>query len=409
MRSVRERRRADCGHPAGGAARLARGFADSAQDARGRATRRGRGHGGNRFNRAVGSRGGFALAGIHAREGRFAPSSGRRRGRSADQGEGRRVMNVRVLFATPLLLSLPALAEPRLIVPPDGVVFGEVPAGTNVSGRVELRNGGNVPVHVSRVKACCGATAELSPRAIPPNGVATLSVSLQVQDVGPFSKTIRLSCDDPEQPLVSVPVTGTVVAGADVSKREDMPSRHDGDPVFLLVFGGVLSMVVLVDLLWRPARDAPWRRRARRWLALVNRIGIGGLFIYTGCVKMGDWDAFAELVSRYDMLPSACVRSFAVALPFAEALAGAALAFSPWTRLAAGLVAGLLLVFMAALAQAAVRGLDVSCGCFGGPLHRARLELLLALGRDALLLIPSLWLAMRAGKAARSQKTSPQA
>lgn len=316
-------------------------------------------------------------------------------------------MNVRFLFAVPLLLSLPALAAPRLVVPPEGIAFGEVPAGTNVSGRVALRNGGNVPVQVSRVKACCGATAELSPRAIPPNGVATLSVSLQVQDVGPFSKTIRLSCDDPEQPLVSVPVTGTVVA--DVPEREDVPSRHDGISVCIFVFGGVLSMVVLVDLLWRPAHDAPWRRRARRWLALVTRIGIGGLFIYTGCVKMGDWDAFAELISRYDMLPSACVRPFARTLPAVEALAGAALAFSPWTRPAAGLVAALLLAFMAALAQAGVRGLDVSCGCFGGPLHRARLELLLALGRDALLLIPSLWLAMRAGKAARSQKTSPQA
>ena len=322
-------------------------------------------------------------------------------------------MNIRFIFAIPLLLSFSVLAAPRLVVPPEGVAFGEVPVGTNVSGKAELRNGGTVPVHVSRVKACCGATAELSPRAIPPNGVATLYVSLQAQDVGPFSKTIRLSCDDPEQPLVSVPVTGTVVAGADVSKREEMPSRHDGISVCIFVFGGILSMVVLVDLLWRPARDAPWRRRARRWLALVTRIGIGGLFIYTGCVKMGDWDAFAELVSRYDMLPSACVRPFARTLPAVEALAGAALAFSPWTRPAAGLVAALLLAFMAALAQAAVRGLDVSCGCFGGPLHRARLELLLALGRDALLLIPSLWLAMRTGKAARpeilSQIPSPQA
>jgi len=316
-------------------------------------------------------------------------------------------MNVRVLFATPLLLSLPVLAAPRLVVPPEGIAFGEVPAGTNVSGKVELRNGGTVPVHVSRVKACCGATAELSPRAIPPGGVATLSVSLLTQDVGPFSKTIRISCDDPEQPLVSVPVTGTVVA--DVPEREDVPSRHDGHSALFLVFGGVLPIAVLVDILWCPAHDAPWRRRARKGLAYVVRIGIGGLFIYAGCVKMGDWDAFAELVARYDMLPSAGIRPFACTLPAVELLAGAAFAFSPWTRSAARIVAALLLAFMAALAQAAVRGLDVSCGCFGGPLHGARLELLLAIGRDVLLLIPSLWLAMRAGKAARSQKTSPQA
>lgn len=318
-------------------------------------------------------------------------------------------MNVHVLFATPLLLSLSALAAPRLAVPPEGVVFGEVRTGEVVSGTAELRNVGTDPVAVSRVKACCGATAELSPRAIPPNGVATLSVSLLAQDVGPFSKTIRLSCDDPEQPLVSVPVTGTVVAGGDVSRHEDKPSRHDGYSALLLVFGGVLTMAVLVDLLWRPTDDAPWRRRVRRCFAYVARIGIGGLFIYAGCVKMGDLEAFAELVARYDMLPSACVRPFARTLPAVEALAGAALAFSPWTRLATGIVASLLLAFMAALAQAAVRGLDVSCGCFGGLSHGARTELLLAIGRDALLLIPSLWLAMRAGKAARLQIPSPQA
>jgi len=73
----------------------------------------------------------------------------------------------------------------------------------------------------------------------------------------------------------------------------------------------------------------------------------------------------------------------------------------------------LLMAFMAALAQAVVRGLDVSCGCFGGFAGGTRAELLFALGRDALLLIPSLWLAMRHGKAARpeilSQIPSPQA
>lgn len=128
-------------------------------------------------------------------------------------------------------------------------------------------------------------------------------------------------------------------------------------------------------------------------------------------VVCGDDPATADRYeARNDALRSiARRRDLARTLPAVEALAGAALAFSPWTRPAAGLVAALLLAFMAALAQAGVRGLDVSCGCFGGPLHRARLELLLALGRDALLLIPSLWLAMRAGKAARSQKTSPQA
>ena len=59
---------------------------------------------------------------------------------------------------------------PSARMPLDGVAFGEVPVGSNAVGRIELRNEGNAAVSVSRVKACCGAKAELSAMKIPPNG-----------------------------------------------------------------------------------------------------------------------------------------------------------------------------------------------------------------------------------------------
>ncbi len=49
-------------------------------------------------------------------------------------------------------------------------MFGEVAVGSNVVGKVVLRNEGNAAVSVSRVKACCGAKAELSAMKIPTNG-----------------------------------------------------------------------------------------------------------------------------------------------------------------------------------------------------------------------------------------------
>ena len=61
-------------------------------------------------------------------------------------------------------------AAPRLAVPPEGGAIGEVAVGSNVVGRVEIRNVGSATVSVSRVKACCGAKAELSAMKIPPNG-----------------------------------------------------------------------------------------------------------------------------------------------------------------------------------------------------------------------------------------------
>ena len=61
-------------------------------------------------------------------------------------------------------------AAPRLAVPSEGVAFGEVALGSNVVGKVVLRNEGSATVSVSRVKACCGAKAELSAMKIPPKG-----------------------------------------------------------------------------------------------------------------------------------------------------------------------------------------------------------------------------------------------
>ena len=69
-----------------------------------------------------------------------------------------------------ILISSVAFAAPRLIVPSEGIAFGEVAVGSNVVGKVVLRNEGSATVSVSRVKACCGAKAELSAMKIPPNG-----------------------------------------------------------------------------------------------------------------------------------------------------------------------------------------------------------------------------------------------
>ena len=69
-----------------------------------------------------------------------------------------------------ILISPVALATPRLEVSPEGIAFGEVAVGSNVVGKVVLRNEGSTTVSVSRVKACCGAKAGLSAMKIPPNG-----------------------------------------------------------------------------------------------------------------------------------------------------------------------------------------------------------------------------------------------
>ena len=106
-----------------------------------------------------------------------------------------------------------ALAAPRLAIPPDGVSFGEIAAGEAATKSVEIRNVSSSPVAVSQVKGCCGADAALSPMLIGPHASATLTVSLKAMLPGEFSKHVQILCDDPESPVVVVPVTGTAVEG----------------------------------------------------------------------------------------------------------------------------------------------------------------------------------------------------
>lgn len=93
------------------------------------------------------------------------------------------------------------------------MAFGEIAAGERASRSIELRNASSAPVFVSQVKACCGADALLSPMRIGPMSAATLSVSLGPLLPGRFSKEVQILCDDPESPVVVVPVTGTAAEG----------------------------------------------------------------------------------------------------------------------------------------------------------------------------------------------------
>ena len=104
-----------------------------------------------------------------------------------------------------------ALSATRLTIPPEGVAFGEIAAGESASKSIELRNVSSSPVAVAQVKGCCGADAALSAMRIEPSSSATLSVSLKAMLPGEFSKHVQIICDDPECPVINIPVTGSAV------------------------------------------------------------------------------------------------------------------------------------------------------------------------------------------------------
>ncbi len=101
-------------------------------------------------------------------------------------------------------------------------------------------------------------------------------------------------------------------------------------------------------------------------LSLLVRVALGGVFLYAGVIKAYDVRGFADDIANYQLLPAALVPLAAAALPWVEIGAALALIAGRWTRAASLLVGAMMAVFTVALLQAFARGIDLTCGCFGG-------------------------------------------
>ena len=129
------------------------------------------------------------------------------------------------------------------------------------------------------------------------------------------------------------------------------------------------------------------------FVGLAIRLGAAGIWLAAGIAKIADLAHFHDQVRQYDILPHVFEAPFAYTLPFAEVAVGLYLAVGLLVRPAALLACALMVVFIAAQAQAWARGLVLDCGCFGS-LARERVGLWTIL-RDVGLGLPSLVAAVR--------------
>ncbi|HEY0946170.1 MAG TPA: MauE/DoxX family redox-associated membrane protein [Opitutaceae bacterium] len=104
--------------------------------------------------------------------------------------------------------------------------------------------------------------------------------------------------------------------------------------------------------------------KTKPWL-LVARLVLAGLFVYAGSAKALAPAAFAADIANFRLLPLFESGLLAVYLPWLEILAGGALLIGRWRAGGALVVALLSAVFLGALLSARLRGLDITCGCFG--------------------------------------------
>lgn len=101
-----------------------------------------------------------------------------------------------------------------------------------------------------------------------------------------------------------------------------------------------------------------------KYIALAARIILGAVFMYASFDKMANPEAFANIIDNYHLLPYQLVNGLAIFLPWLEFITGLFLITGKWIKASLTIYNVLLVVFIIALAQALIRGLDISCGCF---------------------------------------------
>jgi uncharacterized membrane protein YphA (DoxX/SURF4 family) len=123
-----------------------------------------------------------------------------------------------------------------------------------------------------------------------------------------------------------------------------------------------------------------WQGNINLWVYRILRIIIGGVFVYSGAVKIMDVKGFARMVSQYDLVPDTLLAPVAYGLPVLELLAGIGLIFEiPWALTA---ISGMLVIFIGVLWYGVLQGLDIDCGCFSTEELKGQDSLRKALYRD---------------------------
>jgi putative oxidoreductase len=106
-------------------------------------------------------------------------------------------------------------------------------------------------------------------------------------------------------------------------------------------------------------------RRTSNIPSRVVEVIVGGIFIYAGVLKMLDPVRFASDIDNYKILPWTIGVALGFYLPWLEIFCGVAVVLRFLYGGALSILTVLILVFTLATVAAKVRGLDITCGCFG--------------------------------------------
>ncbi|HEV7654102.1 MAG TPA: MauE/DoxX family redox-associated membrane protein [Mycobacteriales bacterium] len=115
-----------------------------------------------------------------------------------------------------------------------------------------------------------------------------------------------------------------------------------------------------------PTVESPPPRRILPWVGTAARLLLAAVWAYAAVSKTGDPAASVRAVRAYQILPEWLAQGVGYGLPFLEIGLAVLLLAGLATRVAAIVSAALFVVFLTGIISAAVRGLQIECGCFGG-------------------------------------------
>src|SRR5207253_4378244 len=102
-----------------------------------------------------------------------------------------------------------------------------------------------------------------------------------------------------------------------------------------------------------------------RFVRRIAEFIVGGIFIYAGVIKALDPIRFASDIDNYKILPWTISVRLAFYLPWLEIFCGLALIARRLYLGGLSILTALTSIFIIATIAAKIRGLDITCGCFG--------------------------------------------
>lgn len=129
------------------------------------------------------------------------------------------------------------------------------------------------------------------------------------------------------------------------------------------------------------------------WLYHFLRLGLAGIFIYAGMLKLLAPRTFAHAIAQYDLVPEGLLPLIALGLPALEVAAGLGLILE--IRGSLSIITFLLLIFLIILGYAVLQNLDIDCGCFTADELDAQHNVKTAFRRDLLMIGATVFLYRR--------------